>query len=88
MLSECELLQNIDCYIKMKATTIEEIVEALKTKKAMEENGKWPLGLLVEKITMPEEVVEELVGLKIVQEHQGPSRVTLNCAQGNYRPQK
>jgi hypothetical protein len=60
----------------MKATTTEEILEALKTKKAMEENGKWPLGLLAEKITMPVEIIEELVGLKIVQEHPVPSCVT------------
>jgi hypothetical protein len=72
----------------MKATTIEEILEALKTKKAMEENGKWPLGLLAEKITMPVEIIEELVGLKIVQEHPCPSCVTPKMCERELPPSK
>ena len=79
--SKSELPQNNKYCIRIKATTTEEIVEALKTKKEMEEEGTWPLGIIVENITMPTEIIEELVGLKIVQEHQGPSCITLKvCA--------
>jgi hypothetical protein len=75
--SRRELPQNDDYYIKIKATTTEEIVEALKTKKEMEEEGTWPLGIIVENITMPVELVEEMVGLKVIQEHQDPPCVML-----------